>query len=335
MDKLKIAIARGATCSGCEIEFVDINERLLDVLGIADIVYAPTLMDIKHKDVEAMPDKSIDICLYNGAVRLEESEYEAKLLAKKSKIMVAFGSCAYTGGIPGLANITNRQKIFETVYRDTASTENPDFVVPQTKCEVSGYELTLPELFDEGVKLLDDVVEVDYYLPGCPPLVGQINTLLDVVINWVGGKGELPPKGTVIASSKTLCEECNREKKENMRIQKIYRPHEIEIDPEKCLMEQGIICLGPATRGGCGAKCINDGNMPCRGCGGPTAAVLDQGGSILSAIASVLNITDSESTVTDEEIEKMVSQIVDPLGTFYRFGLPASLLKRKVTEKVV
>ena len=115
-------------------------------------------------------------------------------------------------------------------------------------------------------------------------------------------------------------------------ISKIKRPHEIIADPERCLLEQGIICMGPATRGGCGTKCINA-LMPCRGCMGPLPNVLDQGAKMISAIASILGL-DEEHDLDLETINQMISEIKDPLGTFYRFTLPTSLVKRKYKEKV-
>lgn len=325
-NKLKLAIARGATCSGCDVEIVDINEKLLDVIAIADIVYAAVIMDTKLKDVEGWDDDSIDITFHHGAIRDSENEHIARLFRKKSKILISFGSCSCYGGIPGLANVTNKDAIFSEAFKETPSTVNPDFTVPLPEWrDEAGHELTLPRFYDE-VFALDDVVPVDYYLPGCPPLVSQINQAIDAIAG-----GQLPPKGAVLASEKTLCDECPREKPEKINIERIYRPHEVEIDPEKCFLEQGIICLGPATRAGCEAKCVQA-NMPCRGCLGATAAAIDQGGSMLSAITSIFGITNKETQLSEDDIEKLVEQIRDPLGTFYRFSMPKSLL-RKVREE--
>ncbi len=331
-EKITLALKRGASCVGCDIAVVNLSENLLDLVQIADIVFAPTIMDTKYSELEAMPNGSITIGLYHGAVRNSENEHLAEVLRRKCKILIAYGSCACFGGIPGLANVSNREKIFETVYRDTASTDNPDFVLPQVSfTDASGHVLTLPEFYDQ-VYALDDVCDVDYLIPACPPTFDMNMKLLDVVGDFVAGKAPLPPKGTIIASEKTLCDECKREKPDKISVERIRRVHEVELDPKKCFLEQGIICLGPATRAGCGAPCITA-NMPCRGCMGPTNAVIDQGGSMLSAIASILNITDRETEISEEEIEKLVSQLRDPLGTFYRFTMPKSLLGRVVEDK--
>jgi len=89
------------------------------------------------------------------------------------------------------------------------------------------------------------------------------------------------------------------------------------IDPERCLLEQGILCMGPVTRGSCGAKCINV-LMPCRGCMGPSLEIEDQGVKMISAIASILG-AENEENLTDQQIEDMQSGIKDIIGTFYRF----------------
>ena len=87
-------------------------------------------------------------------------------------------------------------------------------------------------------------------------------------------------------------------------------------------MDQGIICLGPATRGGCEERCIKA-NFPCRGCFGPVQGVVDQGAKSLSYLASIIDVSSME------ELEKIVDSIPDPAGLFYRYSLAASLLRKK------
>ncbi|MBM4237439.1 MAG: oxidoreductase, partial [Euryarchaeota archaeon] len=262
--------------------------------------------------------------------RNSENEHVAKLLRQKSKLLVSFGSCACYGGIPGLANLWSTKEILDHVYGHTFSTDNKEGVIPLTEIHVPEGDLELPTLYDQ-VLMLEDVVDVDYYMPGCPPTVDQINQFLDIVTKHLTEGSPLPPKGAVIASDKTLCDECGR-KKEVKAVEKIYLPFEIDIDPEKCMLEQGVICLGPATRAGCAAKCLK-GNQPCRGCMGPTAVVMDQGGSMLSALASIFAVSDRESQLGEEEIIRLMSQVKDPLGTFYAFTLPKSIIKKRVKEK--
>jgi len=315
MAKPKVALYWAASCGGCDVAVLDTNEKILDIANIVDIVFWPIAIDFKYQDVEAMEDGAIDLCLFNGAIRTSEHERIAKLLRAKSKVMVAFGACACFGGIPALANFTNRAEIFERAYVEAPSNDNTNSTFPQTLSSVNGHKLELPEFFDT-VLTLAQVVDVEYFIPGCPP---PVDIILKVVELFATGK--MPPVGAVVASDKTLCDECERVK-EDKKITKIYRPHEIIPDPKKCLLEQGIICCGPATRGGCGQRCIQA-NMPCRGCFGPPPGIIDQGAKLVSAIASIYQGNE------EKEIAKMIDEILDPAGTFYRFGLADSMLKRK------
>jgi len=320
MTKPKIALYWAAACGGCDVAVLDTNEKILDIANLVDIVFWPIALDFKYHHVKAMEDKTIDLCLFNGAIRSTEQEEIAKLLRAKSKVMVAFGACACFGGIPALANFTDRAEIFQRVYLEAPSNSNEGKTIPLVQTKVAEGELELPELFDT-VLTLEQVVDVEYFVPGCPPPVDLILKLVDLF-----AKGQLPPVGSVVASDKTCCDECDR-KKEEKKITRIYRPHEIKTDPEKCLLEQGVICCGPATRGGCGLRCVKA-NMPCRGCFGPPPGVFDQGARMVSAIATVYQ---GEG---EAEIKKMVEEIVDPAGTFYRFGLANSMLRRKRPKQV-
>jgi F420-non-reducing hydrogenase small subunit len=312
--KPKLALYWAAACGGCDVAVLDTNEKLLDIANLCDIVFWPIATDFKYHHVRAMADKSIDLCLFNGAVRTTEQEEIAKLLRAKSKVMVAFGACACFGGIPALANFTTRDALLARVYKEAPSNASGNGVTPQIKSTVPEGELDLPELY-ESVLTLRQVVPVEYFVPGCPPPADLIMKLVDLY-----AAGKLPPAGAVIASEKTCCDECDRVKEEK-KVAKFYRPHEIIPDPKRCLLEQGIICCGPATRGGCGLPCIKA-NMPCRGCFGPPAGVTDQGARMLSAVASIYQGDGAEG------IAKMLEEVVDPAGTFYRFGMADSMLKR-------
>jgi len=317
--KLKMAIYWGAACGGCCVSVLDVHEKLFTVVAAADLVFWPIALDTKYKDVEAMPDGSIDITLFNGAVRNSENEHIALLLREKSKLLVAYGSCAHMGGIPGLANFWNKEAIFKRVYEECESTVNPDKTRPVTEFKVPEGNLEIPEFYND-VRTLNQVVEVDYYIPGCPP---QSERLVEVFLAIVSG-AELPPKGSVIgALAKSQCDECERKKSDNKLIKHFYRPTQIQDDGVTCFLEQGVICLGPATRCGCGYRCIK-GNAPCRGCYGPPPDVQDPGAKMMSAIGTMIDANDPK------DVENIVATIDDPAGTFYRFSLPGSILRRKI-----
>lgn len=324
MAKPKVAFYWCASCGGCEEAVVDLAEGVLKVVEAVDIILWPVALDFKKKDIEVMKDGDIAVSFINGAIRTEEQEEWVKMLRKKSGLVVAFGTCAHLGGIPGLGNFWNKKTIFERVYKEIPSVVNPKETYPQTKTQVDGKELTLPEFYDT-VSTLDQVIDVDYYLPGCPPNPDLIMKAVLAIL-----EGKLPPKGSVLAPDKSLCDTCPRSEKkpEKITMKEIKRPWQVMMDPNKCFLEQGLICLGPATRSGCGEKCINA-NMPCRGCYGPTKEVKDQGAKGLSFIASILGV-ENEEKMTDEDVEKLMNQIDDPAGLFYMFSLPSSFLKRKL-----
>ncbi len=316
-DKLKIALYWGAACGGCDVAVLDLNEKILDVGAAADILLWPVATDGKYKDIEALPDGTIDACFFNGGVRNAETEHIAKLLRRKSKAMVAVGACAMLGGVPGLANQFGREEILDTVYRTAVGVDNPSGEPPQERTEMKEGSIEIPAFFDR-VFPLDEVVPVDYYLPGCPPTPEWIWKAVQAIV-----ENKLPAKGSVIGETKTLCDECTRERSDKRYIKKMYRPHEIIPDSKKCLLEQGILCMGPATRAGCRTTCINA-NMPCRGCYGAPPGVEDQGAKMLSAVCSLIASDD------EKEIESILADVRDPMGLFYQFALPKSILRGRV-----
>ena len=316
-EKLKIGVYWAACCGGCDISLLEIGEKILIVDELADVVLWPCIADFKYEHVRAYPDKYIDVMFFNGAIRNSEAEEIAHLLREKSKVLIAYGSCSYEGGIPALANFYSKDEVFDRAYHESQSTVNPDRIEPKTKHSENGYELYLPE-FWETVRMLSDIVEVDYFLPGCPPAENMIWAAIEAIVS-----GQLPPAGSIVGvGNKSVCDECPRERKET-KITGFKRPHEyVAPDPEQCLMEQGIICMGSATRSGCEARCISAG-MPCRGCYGPCADVQDQGAKMISALGSMLESED------EEEIKRVINEIVDPAGLFYRFSMSHSHLLRR------
>ncbi len=316
----RFAMYWAAACGGCDIAVLNLNEQLLDVAERFDIVFWPCVVDTKYRDLEAMPDGSITLTLFSGGIRTSENEELAHLLRRKSQILVAFGSCAAWGGIPGLGNLSSPEEIFRAAYEDGQSTVNPDNARPSPVVEMPDGELHLP-VFQPLLRTLGQVVPVDYVVPGCPPETKRIAEVVAAVGAALDGKASLPPVGSVLgAGDSTVCDECARERHEKrlteyVRIQSVAR-----LDPDLCLLEQGIPCNGSATRSGCGALCPAAGAQ-CIGCYGPAAGVDDQGARILSALASIVEAREPL------DVERALAGIADPVGQFYRFGLAASPLR--------
>jgi len=317
-DKPKVAICWLGSCGGCDEAVVDINEVILKVVEAVDLILWPVALDFKYHHLESMRDGDIALSIINGHVRNSEQEEIAKMLRKKSQLVLAFGACACFGGTPGMANFRTREDIFNWVYRDAPTVVNPKGNVPLPRTHVDGRELTLPRFY-ELVFALNQVINVDYYLPGCPPPPDLVVNAITAVL-----EGKLPPKGSTLAPHKALCDTCPRNKTKPSRIalKDIKRIHLVEADPDTCFLAQGIICMGVATRTGCGEACINI-NIPCRGCFGPVQGVVDAGAKFVAALASLIDADD------EAEIKEIVGKIDDPAGYFYRFTLPVSLLRRK------
>lgn len=322
-DKPKIGFYWCASCGGCEESVVDLAEDILFVADNVDIVFWPVAMDFKREDVEAMEDGSILATMVNGAVRTSENEEMARLIRRKSKLVIAYGACAHLGGIPSLANEFESKEILKYVYSDCPSVINPEGTVPLVDFKHDSKSITLPA-FRNVVRTLDQVIDVDYYLPGCPPTPKLLKQAVLTLLS-----GVLPPKGAVLSPDAALCDECPRKdsKPDNLSFTQFIRPHMVLLDKTKCLLAQGVVCMGPATRAGCEAACIS-GNMPCSGCFGPTSRVRDQGAKILSSICSNMEAK------SEDRIDRVLDEIPDPIGTFYRYGLASSLLRKKNFEGV-
>ena len=155
---------------------------------------------------------------------------------------------------------------------------NPEKTRPQLEFKNNGHTLTLPELRNV-VRSLDQVVEVDYYIPGCPPTPKITQAAVGALL-----AGKLPPKGSVLAPDIALCDQCPRKatKPADLSFTEFKRPHLTRRTRRNACSRRASVCMGPATRGGCEAA-LPGGGMPCTGCFGPTSRVRDQGAKILSS----------------------------------------------------
>jgi F420-non-reducing hydrogenase small subunit len=315
----RFAMYWAASCGGCDISVLNLHEAILDLAERFEIVFWPAVMDAKYADLEAMPDRSIDLTLFSGGIRNEENEELARLLRRKSAILIAFGSCATEGCIPGLANLRPVDELVATAF-ERPTTDNPDHLRPVTRWPADEGELRLPAM-GRLVRTLGQVVAVDYRVPGCPPETERIADVIGLLAAALDGKAALPPPGAVLgAGQSTVCDECRRDRG-TKRIARFERIQDLaSLDPSLCLLEQGLPCNGPATRSGCGAKCPLAG-APCIGCYGPADGVIDFGARLLSAFASVVEASEPE------QIDRILDGLPDPVGQFYRFSLAGSLLR--------
>ncbi len=311
MAKPTIAMYWTGGCGGCDVSPLEVGEAIVDVLSQVEIAFWPALMDAKRADVEQLPSGAIDVAMINGALRTEENVDMVQLLREKAKLVVAYGACAQLGGIIGLGNLHSAQSLLSTALGPGWRAGSPP----------AGENGDAPPALTAGVVPLAYVISVDYVIPGCPPPAQLIALFFQTLLG-----GEMPSAGHVFAEEKALCDQCPREKEDRL-IERFVRPHEAETDPEKCLLDQGVVCMGPVTRGGCEAACPSRG-MPCTGCVGPTRKAGDLAGGMISALASLVRAGDEGEDVFAQE-DKILSGLVDPVGTLYKYAL-ATTWKRRV-----
>jgi F420-non-reducing hydrogenase small subunit len=281
-----------------------------------DIVFWPYVLGSDTSDLETLP--SIDVCFFTGAVATADEVRLAQGLRRQSTAMVACGACAAFGGMPALANLKAGE---------------PAAASPPGDDPAAGDLPSLPALAPR-VSALSQVVDVDYVIPGCQPTQSLLWAAWQALVCGPGSQGKLsfaaarlpagvaqavtagiePPRGTVFAGDKAVCASCSRVKEEKC-FTKALRPYEKYEESGRCLLEQGLICLGISTREGCGGLCTGVG-QPCRGCFGKAEAVYDPGAKMVSAISSTFDLNDPA------EIEKMTAALHDLSGTFYRYTLP-------------
>jgi F420-non-reducing hydrogenase small subunit len=320
--KPKIALCWCSSCGGCEESVFDLAEELVDIMAVTDIVFWPAALDAKYQDVAALADGEITATLVNGAIRMEHQEEMARLLRRKSQWLIAHGACAHLGGVVGLANFHGSADLLNRAYQEIPTVHHPAGICPFGEAP-DGAGQVGKRGFYETVLPLNRMVAVDFYIPGCPPPPELVKEGLMMVLEQ-----RLPPAGTILGKRQALCQSCPRRGSlpETLRLKEFSRMHQVTWDAAACFLAQGIICLGPATRGGCQARCLQ-GNMPCRGCFGPLDLVRDQGAKSLSFLASLADSADPE------DLQRFADSIPDPGGLFYQFSLAASLLKGKADDQ--
>lgn len=291
--KKSIAFYAAGGCGGCSQSLM-LSPSMPAMLDKVDVAFWVTKSgDITADDIESFDDEGIDLLIYAGPVHGADSIDTAKLLRRKAKRVLAYGACAHLGGLCGLANVAPGAKL------RTLSNTDGEFIQP-----------------------LSAVIDVDYILPGCPPPEAMVTQMVEEL--FISGK--MPQSGTVYAGTKAVCAECDRKHVQSPLTQ-IRRFHIDPPDPEICLIDQGYICLGPVTRGGCAAICLKL-NRACSGCAGPVAGVRDQGGAILHALASLVPTSDGNG----EKEHQVLDSIPDIVGTAYKYSVASSLLRRRVDD---
>jgi F420-non-reducing hydrogenase small subunit len=260
---VRTAIISLSTCGGCSAVLLENPDELAKLLERVNISYCPMLIDSEEIG-------EVDIAIVDGTVRVKEDEEKLIEARHKSKYLVAWGTCATFGGIPVFANEYELEELIHESYGDAKDTFS--YYLSGTRgIDWSTYQQQENELkLMRRARKADDFVQVNYYLPGCPPRVNFLVNLVD----------ELRGDGQTEKTKAIVCAECSRKPlKTNIDYFWVYpRP---EWDIRHCLTSSGSICMGFITKGGCGAVCPQ-GGLPCWGCRGPSEAAfkrIDEGSS--------------------------------------------------------
>ena len=282
-------------CGGCHVAVVDLHEKIEKVLEAVTIQRCPVLTDIK-----GYPQARVG--LVSGAIRNEHDRHAAEEMRKSCDLVIAWGSCAVYGGIVGAGTVHNRSEIFDTVYhhgKTTATQTSPSV-------EVSPLE--------KMVMPIDEVIDVDMYLPGCPPHPAFV---FDALISLVEGR---TPK----AGKRSVCGRCNRVMKKT-EIDRIKSSSEGIPDPRLCFLSQGYICMGSVTLDRCLAPCPTNG-VVCTGCAGATMQVLTEPNRDIRT-----EIADRMSRLTRIPRQTIIREIERTAKSHYSYTMASTMIGDKPT----
>jgi len=207
MSKPRVAFFDFSCCEGCQLQIANFGEELLDVLDVIDLVNFREVMSEKSDDY--------DIAVIEGSITTPHGLERIKKIRDRAKVLIAYGSCAVTGGVNGMKNKFDLEEIKKYVYKEGAK-----------------FFETIP------TKAVHQVVKVDYFVPGCPVYPPEFVKVLKCALQGIPYN----------VPDYSVCVEC-------------------KLRENECMYEKGITCLGPITRAGCNAWCINNGNI-CYGCRG-------------------------------------------------------------------
>lgn len=296
MSKVTVSFEWLSGCSGCEIGTVDLHERLLQVLDTLDIVRLPILMDERGYP-------KADLGIVTGALRTEHDVECLHQMRDSCSRLLAFGICAVYGGPQGAGDAHTLGEICDTVYRNNPTTAT---------CDVPSQGL--PKLLEAGVRPINSEVEVDLYLPGCPPHPYYIAHALAAVVR--GGPPEF--------GAHNVCFRCNR-KMQKSDVAELRRLHQVSPNNDVCWLSQGVLCMGSATLDRCLAPCPQRG-VPCTGCAGPSEhIVLEPNRDIRTEIAERM------SRMTKIPREAVVAEIERRARTYYAYALASPVFRQKPT----
>jgi NAD-reducing hydrogenase small subunit len=156
--KIRLATVWLDGCSGCHMSLLDMDERLIELAQHIEVVWGPLV------DTKEFPE-NVDVTLVEGAISSEEDLHRIKLIRSRTKILVSLGDCAVTGNVPAMRNTFGADAVLRRAYLENAASD------PQIPREI------IPRLLPT-TRPVQEVAQVDVYIPGCPPSADLIFSVL-------------------------------------------------------------------------------------------------------------------------------------------------------------
>lgn len=169
MSKPRIATTSLAGCFGCHMSLLDIDERILQLAELVEFDKSP-IDDFKQFQQHCA------VGLIEGGCCNEENVAVLREFRRHCDVLVAVGDCATMGGIPAMRNFVPLEECLKEAYVEGVTVFNPSGTVPN--------DPELPLLLDR-VYPCQEVVQVDYFLPGCPP---PADTLWEALVALLEGR---------------------------------------------------------------------------------------------------------------------------------------------------
>ncbi len=295
MSKVTVNIEWLSDCSGCHVAIVDLHEKILNVLDAVEIQRCPVLTDVK-----GYPKATVG--LVSGAIRNEHDRHAAEQMRASCDIIVAWGACAVFGGPAGAGNIHTPAEICNAVYFDNKTTTSAS---PPSR-EVSPLEPI--------VTPLDQAIDVDLYLPGCPPHPAFVFESLSALV-----EGRQPK-----VNRRSVCAKCKRTM-DKTDVSQIKANSEGLPNAEQCFLSQGYSCMGSVTIDRCLAPCPDNG-VPCTGCAGASMQILTEPNRDIRT-----EIADRMSRLTHIDRDEIVRSLERSSKSLYSYTMATTMIGSKPT----
>ncbi|TFG03434.1 MAG: hypothetical protein EU542_02380 [Promethearchaeota archaeon] len=281
---IPVAFMQLSSCWGCHQSLLNAHLGLLPILPELDIVYWPAVVDFKHESLEQREDGSVVVGFIEGVARTKQDTANIKLMRKKCAIIVAIGACACYGSVKGLANLFDKEDLINRKFKEVESITDED---PQEPT------INVPGIEDYIINV-KDIVDVDVFIPGCPPTTENIIAAISYLLTLVGEGPESLDK------NKTVCDNC-----------KLY--------DKGCFLDQGKLCYGPITAAGCDLMCPHNGDI-CYGCFKPTNKPNEKA-KVLEELLHNIEVLDNESAASLQHFLDLYLGVANITNFYFRGDL--------------